>query len=214
MKLCFLPFIGTNFSVGGVFPTRILILGDSHYCGECDDCGIKGISENQGTGCCNFTRDVVAKFIEYRQGKRPHEGWMNTYLKFEKALVDHETDASESLKIWNSVAFYNYIQTAYIGESRQAYSSSDYAQSFPYFKQLLNELTPDMIIVWGYRLWNNLPGENWIDGGTVSASGIGEEYGYYALENGKKVLTLRSTHTSAGFAWDASGEVFKKAFAL
>ena len=210
----FIPYIGKNYQTGNILPRRLLILGDSHYCGECAQCGIKGMADSNGFGCLNFTREVVAKYLEYRQGKRSHESWMNTYLKFEKALAGHETDDAESLKIWNSVAFYNYIQTAYISESRQAYTSDDYAQSFPYVKKVMNDLNPDVIIVWGNRLWSNLPNENWRDGGVVSAAGIEEDFGYYSLSNGKKVLTIRVTHPSAGFPWEAYGEIIKKAFTL
>lgn len=210
----FVPYVGADYFVGGIFPKRILILGDSHYCGGCDDCGIRGMGDGQGSECSGFTRNVVNGFLEYRQGKRAHERWMNTYFKFEKALAGHETEALESLSIWNSVAFYNYIQTAYVATSRQAYTDSDYIESFPYFIQVLSDLDPDIVIIWGYRLWNHLPGDNWIDGGSIVASGIEEEYGYYVVANGRKVLVLRSIHPSAGFSWDAYGEVFRKAFAL
>lgn len=208
----FLPRIGANFYEDGVFTKRILVLGDSHYCGECDNCGIMSKYNGMDSTCHNFTRNVVSKYLKYRQGKEKREGWMNTFLKFERALVEHKTDASESLKIWESVAFYNYIQTAYILQSRQAYANKDYELSSPYFWQVLNKLKPDVAIIWGHRLWDRLPGENWIDGQTIYASGIEEKYGYYVLKNDKKVLTLRTIHPSGGFAWNAYGEIFKKAF--
>lgn len=210
----FLPYIGANFYEGGVFSKRILVLGDSHYCGECDNCGIMSKIDSMDSACHNFTRNVVSKFLKYRQGKELRETWMNTFLKFERALVGHETNASESMEIWDSIAFYNYIQTAYMPHSRQAYTNIEYELSSPYFWQVLNELKPDVTIIWGYRMWDRLPGENWIDGQTIYASGIEEKYGYYVLINGKKVLALRSIHPSIGFAWNAYGELFKKAFKL
>ena len=78
------------------------MLGESHYCGDaCADCGSLGHPE-----CADFTRKVVA---DYLNPANEREGWMNTYLKFERSLVGHETTPDESQRIWDDIAFYNYL---------------------------------------------------------------------------------------------------------
>ena len=64
----FHPHIGLNYHQPALFPKRILVLGESHYCGDaCADCGSQAHPE-----CANFTRKVVA---DYLNPANEREGW-------------------------------------------------------------------------------------------------------------------------------------------
>lgn len=190
----FHPWIGRNYSTGGIFGKRIMILGDSHYCGEdCNECGADFKSK-----CNNFTTDVITAYLD--QGNE-REGWMSTFLKFERSMVNHETTPDESVKIWDSLLFYNYLQVAMQGP-RQAGTTEQYQMAAEPFFSVMDQYQPDLLVVWGVRLWNNLPGERWEDGQKMVVDGYEVQNGYYNLDNGKKVRAICVYHPSAGYSWD------------
>ena len=40
VNVFFQPFVGKDYTTGGIFGKRIMVLGESHYCDEgCTDCG-------------------------------------------------------------------------------------------------------------------------------------------------------------------------------
>ncbi len=80
-----------------------MVLGESHYCDEeCVDCG----NRCRHRECMNFTQNVLQTYLDKDS---EYENWMNTFRKFERSLVGHETAREESKKIWNSVVLYNYL---------------------------------------------------------------------------------------------------------
>lgn len=190
----FHPHIGSAFRHASMFPKRILVLGESHYCADaCADCG-----SQQHPECAGFTRKVVA---DYLNPFNDREGWMNTYLKFERSLVGHETTPDESRRIWDSIAFYNYLQVA-LGGPREAGSAEQYQAAAEPFFAVLDQLQSELLIVWGKRLWDHLPScERWQDGETVIVEGYDVQNGYYRLANGKRVHAFCVYHPSAGYDW-------------
>lgn len=190
----FNPWVGNNYSSGGIFCQRIMVLGDSHYCGEdCKECGI-----DPKSWCSDFTTRVVRDYLDQNNER---EGWMATYLKFERSLVNHETTPEESIKIWNSLLFYNYLQIALQGP-RQAGTPEQYQSAAKPFFDVMNKYQPDLLIVWGVRLWNNLPSDRWIEGNEYKVDGYSINNGYYTLNNGKKVRAICVYHPSVGYSWD------------
>lgn len=195
MDSCFFsPRIGKGYARGGIFGKKILALGESHYCGSgCADCGECG----KHPECSDFTTNVVNWCLD---SSVEREGWMNTYLKFERSLVGKETTPLESRKIWDSIAFYNFLQVA-MGGAREAGTNQQYRAAAEPFMQVLEELQPDVLIVWGVRLWNNLPNRNWADGSKVAVDGYEVQNGYYTLPSGKKVKVVCVYHPSVGYDW-------------
>ena len=62
----FKPFIGINYQSKGFNEKKILVLGESHYCGGCDNCGnLQDYDEE----CREFTTSVVNKFLSYKKGE-------------------------------------------------------------------------------------------------------------------------------------------------
>lgn len=194
MSEFFSPRIGKDYARGGIFGKKILALGESHYCGSgCADCGECG----KHPECSDFTTNVVNWCLD---SSVEREGWMNTYLKFERSLVGKETTPLESRKIWDSIAFYNFLQVA-MGGAREAGTNQQYRAAAEPFMQVLEELQPDVLIVWGVRLWNNLPNRNWTDSPKVSVDGYDVQNGYYTLSSGKKVKVVCVYHPSVGYDW-------------
>ena len=193
-NIFFSPRIGKDYARGGIFGKKILAVGESHYCGSgCADCGECG----KHPECSDFTTKVVNWCLD---SSVEREGWMNTYLKFGRSLVGKETTPLESRKMWDSIAFYNFLQVAMRG-AREAGTNQQYRAAAEPFMQVLEELQPDVLIVWGVRLWNNLPNRNWTDGPKVSVDGYDVQNGYYTLPSGKKVKVVCVYHPSVGYDW-------------
>ena len=151
-----------------------------------------------GTDCSDFTNRMVNLYLSGYTAE-----WTPTFRKFERSLVNKETTSDESIKIWNSVAFYNFLQVA-MSAARIGGTDADYAEGRVAFMEVINNLQPDLIIVWGVtRLWDNLPGtENgWVDGNTMVVDGYGVLNGYYRLSNGKLSRVIAVYHPSTGYDW-------------
>lgn len=71
MNVFFQPFVGKDYTTGGIFGKRIMVLGESHYCDEgCADCG--NISSHRE--CMAFTNGVVG---DYLNEQKPRERWQD-----------------------------------------------------------------------------------------------------------------------------------------
>ena len=190
-NLTFLPFVGKDYKNGGMFGKRIMVLGDSHY-GSVPD--------------ANITRDVMAQYLD---ADCEREGWMNTFLKFERSLVNKETTASDSQRIWQSLLFYNYLQVLLDGP-REAGTDQEYRDSAAAFFQVMEQYQPDLLIVWGKRLWQKLPYDSWTECDGVSVEGCIIDNGFYTLRNGHRVRALCVYHPSVGYSWDYWHRVIRK----
>ena len=78
------------------------------------------------------------------------------------------------------------------------------------FFSVLDQLHPDLLIVWGKRLWDNLPSERWQDGEAVNVEGYSVQNGYYLLQDGGRVRTFCVYHPSTGYDWAYWHKVIKK----
>ena len=190
-NLTFLPFVGKDYKNGGMFGKRIMVLGDSHY-GSVPD--------------ANITRDVMAQYLD---ADCEREGWMNTFLKFERSLVNRESTASDSQRIWQSLLFYNYLQVLLDGP-REAGTDQEYRDSAAAFFQVMEQYQPDLLIVWGKRLWQKLPYDSWTECDGVSVEGYVIDNGFYTLRNGHRVRALCVYHPSVGYSWDYWHRVIRK----
>lgn len=133
-KVKFYPWIGKNWGVsfGGKL---ILVLGESHYCASPAD------------AYPGMTWDIIKDLFDPNS---PHEPYKNTYTKFAKALsgkFDRMTIADKE-ELWESVAFYNYIQEPLTGP-RTAPSDAQFKASEEAFEEVVDTWQPDVIIAWG-----------------------------------------------------------------
>ena len=195
MMAFFNPWIGKHYFNNKLFSKRIFILGESHYCDKnCIDCG--NLYQHPECGC--ITSDVIGWYLN---PEIEREKWMNTYLKFERLLVGKETSNYDSIKIWDSLVFYNFLQVAMSGP-RISGTNQEYADAAKSFLDTLEQYCPDVLIVWGLRLWDNLPNRYWEDGGIIKVDGYSVSNGYYNLPNGHKVRAFAVYHPSTGYDWN------------
>ncbi len=197
----FRPWVGSKYQAEGLHGKKILVLGESHHCekelskgGGCFPfCKIGKMKDD----CHSFTEDVLDSFIYNYSG----EPYQQTFLCFERAVMGKELTQDEREYFWDRIVFYNYIQFAVSG-ARVAPQSEHWSQSEKAFRELLEEYMPDYIVVWGVRLYDNLP--DW--GGTHSVLSIDETHSTdvwtYNI-NGKKIPAIKVHHpsSSTGKAW-------------
>ena len=158
-KYFFEPWVGDNYTKG-LAGKKILALGDSHYCQYRDNgCEAECGNLNAVSRCLEkgFTTNVVIDFLEYEQGGG-HKPSMNTYTKFAKLMNGVQSNSGEIIDFWQSIIFYNFVQRAMIKRERylEKPSCQDYANGKEPFLNLLTKFQPDLIIVWGKRLWNQI----------------------------------------------------------
>lgn len=187
----FLPWVGANYESSGFGGRRILVLGESHYCANPQD------------AVPTITRDVIQDLLD---PNRIHEPYMNTYTKFERAMVGKPIWGEGRCAFWHSISFYNYIQSPLDGP-RMAPSSEMYAQSEPAYWEVVEALKPDVILCWGARLFEHLPKAK---AGIVSTQdtidvvnfGGPTMYRKYKMEDGHEIAVFFVQHPSSGFSPD------------
>ena len=202
----FLPWIGSNYHNSGLNGRRILVLGESHYCGECTR---KECENDNKSECRDFTIRVVNDYLNRKAVG--FNRWMNTFTKFERSLVGDWTDEDSRKSIWDSIAFYNYLQYA-LDDSRKTGDSDAYSKAIEPFYHVLDYLKPEFIIVWGKQLWNRMPGdERWEEDDSIKMDdGYTVENGYYKLSNGDKAKVFPIYHPSVGYDWNYWHNVINK----
>ncbi|MDL2303756.1 uracil-DNA glycosylase family protein [Bacteroides sp. OttesenSCG-928-D19] len=179
----FIPWVGKTYEQG-VNGKKIMILGESHYC------------NHPSEAIATLTIDVIQDLFDPNS---EHEGYKNTYTKFERALIGKPLSWKEKESVWNSVIFYNYVQTPISG-ARQSPTTQEFASSEEAFFEVLNKYQPDCIIAWGKRLYNNLPRRGKQAADLLLPDDKYSETWSYTLENGRVVEILPITHPSAAFS--------------
>lgn len=183
----FRPWVGKSYT-NGISGKRIMVLGESHYCAN----------ENDATP--EITNRIIADLFN---PDSEHEGYKNTYTKFIRALSgDFSLSSAEAKKKWwDKVLFYNYVQFPISG-ARKEPNSKEFNDSADAFFDVLNLYKPDYILVWGDRLYNNLPrcGHQLPD--LQIENGEFFETWAYKTSDGRLVQLLPHTHPSAAFSPD------------
>ncbi len=187
----FLPWVGSAYAKGikiaGISrPIKVMVLGESHYCADVRD------------AVPQITNDIIRYFL---QPDREAEGWMNTYTKFERALAGKVLSQREREQMWNSLLFYNYVQTPMSG-ARVAPTKQEFRDSDGAFFEVLERYRPDCIIVWGVRLYNSLPDCGGALPDLTLPNGDSTGRWGYRLKDGSVVPVLSIYHPSAGFDTD------------
>lgn len=182
----FKPWVGENYETGIHQGKKLMILGESHYCANPETEATENIT-------IKIIEDLLDPFSE-------HEGYKNTYTKFAKAVVGEKQFSDETKKeFWQHVIFYNYVQTAISG-ARVSPTTEQFRNSEQAFFEIISQYQPNLIIVWGKRLYNNLPQQG------TQLPDLQISQGIYAGESsevwsytigGKTIALLPITHPSA-----------------
>ena len=177
----FKPWVGRNYQTG-INGNRVMVLGESHYCAV------------QSDAHPNMTTEIISDLLDKNS---EHEGYKNTYTKFERALAGKPLSTTEKEELWNRVIFYNYVQCP-ISEARKAPTNQEFDASEQPFFDILEKYQPDNVLVWGKRLYNHLPRKGY-QLPDLEVNGDSFEVWAYELTNGHIVKLLSITHPSAAF---------------
>ena len=179
---------------------KILVLGESHYCANPETEATKELT-------VNIISDILNPNSEW-------EAYKNTYTKFIKSLIGSLDDFGQKDKedAWQHIVFYNYVQTAMSG-ARVAPTATDFKESEKAFFEVLETYKPDLVIVWGNRLYNNLPkGGRQLDDLTITTGNFAgnstEMWSYNVCD--KDVVVMPITHPSAAYSTGLFNAFFKE----
>lgn len=179
----FRPWVGANYKTEGFNRKHILVLGESCYCGICDGCGgldafdykTENPDAEEWQECRNKIPEVVTRFLDYKNGKAPFQGYMRGYSQFTDIFMGGKCTAEETQNFWKSFVLYDYVQTALEGP-RKSPEDWEWKTGEKPFYEVLVEYNPDVIIVWGKRLWNNMLKTSLIDNSFPNRWGDGLRY--------------------------------------
>jgi hypothetical protein len=127
---------GKQYGYRSPFGIPVMILGESHYDAK---------DKNSF-----FTRDVIREVIK---GERNDRFYKNVAAAFLEGTVDQQKIAD----FWNSVVFYNYLQTSV--ELRTRPRAKVWRDAEGPFRDVLDSLKPrpSLIVVFGCQTWENTP---------------------------------------------------------
>lgn len=142
----FMPWVGESYEKGMQIPHRehgvkVLIIGESHY--------------NDGThddnGKRTFTQDVVSNYLDRGGlGWRPSKFWTVLGRTIAgRANYDRHT-------FWNSVAYYVFVQDFAGDRPRQRPTDCMWRDSYKAFREVLEKLAPEKVIVLGNKVWSHV----------------------------------------------------------
>lgn len=213
----FKPWIGENYEGSGFLGKKLLIIGESHYCkdegnrnAECNKmwahngsrCSFNCMNES----CHSMTDDLIRnEYLPYRlgldtlprtdaNGKAINYNHLKTHLCFERNVLGHETSSHETLSFWNSVAFYNYMQHAQSGPCKSLEHNDRESYEIA-FKEVIETLRPNYIVIWGTRLnKNNLLPQSEITSIKSSDNAYETPVRTFILEDGTEIPAMIVQH--------------------
>jgi hypothetical protein len=185
----FRPWVGENYKTTGFNRKRILVLGESCYCRECEFCGYdedpqEWWEEDEWQVCRNKIPDVVSGFLVYKKGE-PRKWSMRTYRRFTDIFMGHKCTPEATQTFWNSFVLHIYVQTSLEGPNISP-KTEQWKTGEKFFFEALAEYNPDVIIAWGRRLWNNMPAGFCIDNSFKNKWGDGLRY----YNNGRRDIPV------------------------
>ena len=92
-------------------------------------------------------------------------------------------------------------------------TDEQFTKSIPAFKDVLEELKPDVIIVWGFGLFDRIYPLGEQDGEEMAlANGDTVYTRWFSTGGDNKALMIRQHHPSRNYSWGEWGKVFQDLF--
>lgn len=169
----FEPWIGRDYVSGGILSKKMLIVGASHYCDnvysdeDCDNCDYCKCSRTCicDCKCSQFTKRVIERYLS---SDDMHAPWKNTYTKFVNSILritrgeTFHASLDDKFSFFHSIAFMNYLQVIEGADSDDKHPElyGQYAEkNLRNFKDVLHDLRPDVIVVWGENARSRIPAD-------------------------------------------------------
>lgn len=170
-----------------IYGVRLLVLGESHY--EEPPLWI----EDGRIIPADFTAGIIKDWGICPTRRHPFFAGVFECLTGER----WENDSRRLSEFWHSLIFYNYVQKLVKGGARTAPSRADWTISHTVFRQTLEMLRPEAILVLGRRLWRNMEDEDVV---VRESSDPLETVVGYRLADGRLIPAMHVRHpSSAGF---------------
>lgn len=156
-NLFFTPWVGEDYKKG-INGKRILVLGASHYCNHNGDCPFFNDctknSRNYDTKCpfyegMRLSDTTINEVDDFLKG-----GVNDAYANFIDFIVNEMELTTDKVSFWNAIVFANYVQHFLPHWKTEA--KDIYPQDYEAFKEIVQLHKPDIIIVWGTPVGNEL----------------------------------------------------------
>lgn len=168
----FEPWSGEHYR-SGVEGVRLLLVGDSHYAADAED------------GNSELTRNVVRRVV----GGEYMRFFANTQL-----VISGSTNGTE-VALWDSIAFYNYVQEL-AGATHEAIpTTSMYRKAASPFERVLHRLKPDGVLVLCKRTWLKI-GTDFPHGTNSTPMGGDDDIRHWAYPSGLAMVSTWINHPS------------------
>jgi hypothetical protein len=174
----FLPWVGKNYQTSAASGVRLLILGESHYGKPTDNYGP------------NFTSEVLGRHIT--------TDTQLTFFTHVEHLVSGApiTDKRPREQFWDSVVFYNFVQTL-LPEGRRGRDPKLWQEARAPFLKVLNEHRPHAVLVLGVQTWDSLSKEPFLFGS--SSVCVEPPLRRWDFESGLNTLATWTDHPMAPY---------------
>lgn len=192
-KVFFKPWIGENYYSSGIFGKKILVLGESH---DCDGCNACGNLKNINAECRELTSQTIRDFLRFKKGEIDHQAWMKAFTNFGNIVNHRHLNAEETNTFWNSVLYYNYVQSS-TGQTKKTQPYKAYVRNSAAFFQVIDTHKPDLIIVLGKKLWDLLPSNGEFAEQDICVEGENRGSFYYFPIDRKKIPAYMINHPSS-----------------
>ena len=156
----FLPWIGNEYEEGIYYNEegklcpgkgkKWMILGESFYWGDEDDDNAESNDD-----ASYFVKNLIGQIISGNPNFN-----IRTFIRFENAMAyeNEEWELTQRQNFWNHLVFYDYVQEP-LKYPLLSPTEDQFKDSEKSFWRVIEICKPDIIIVWGKRLYNHLPQE-------------------------------------------------------
>lgn len=173
----FLPYVGSQYECSR-WGCRVMVLAES----------LEGQPEE---GDVEFTREVMRHLFD---GSVAFDYWMRMFIKFASALSGERESRDTCERVWDELLFYSYAQSLEPGP-RAALTEEQLGDAKEAFMEVLRQWCPEVVLVWGTRLYGNLPTE-----GRKGTPCMGIETWVYEPAPGYSVRVLAVQHPASAFS--------------
>jgi len=195
------PWVGTSYG-DGLFDRKVMVVGASHYCGDgCRDCGDPAAHPE----CRGFTQQVVSDYLD--DAYSGDSDWKRTFSTFVNSVFGRDASADERELFFDSVVFANYLQCAEGRDSDEKHDGLfEDERHLRAFLALVDEFRPDVVVVWGSRVWNAIPWDFGDGEADCVADGV-----YRFPRGGRDFLMVNLHHPSQGYPFAVSHAILENA---
>ena len=195
------PWIGKDYSSGGIFNKRIMVVCPYLFC---DD----ELNEEEQ---CVYTSGLVSAYLYQVAKSDGNSMGFRSFSRFENSLMSMRPNMMQRIAIWNSLLFYSYNQKVVCEmRMRNKPEPNDYAENEKAFFETIEQNRPDYIVVWGMSTFALMPANHFRWGESIQKGSAVPRFGFYDLDDGTSVKIIPIFHPgSFSFKLAENEEILK-----